>query len=66
MFLSGIKPQFLRHPACNLVTVLAVLPQLFVGDQTAFQEVGINVFKEFSNSMRLITTFNLIMKLFSE
>jgi hypothetical protein len=47
MFLSGIKPQFHRHPACILVTVLAVLSQLFVSDQTAFQEVGIKVFKDF-------------------
>jgi hypothetical protein len=47
MFLAGIKPQFLRHLACNLVTVLAVLSQLFVSDQTAFQEVEIDVFKEF-------------------
>jgi len=47
MFLSGIKPQFLRHPAGNLVTILAMLSQLFVGDQTAIQEVGINVLKEF-------------------
>jgi hypothetical protein len=47
LFLSGIKPQFLRHPACNLVTVLAMLSQLFVSDQTAFQEGGINILKEF-------------------
>jgi hypothetical protein len=45
LFSLGIKPQFLKHPACNLVTILAVLFQLFISHQTAFQEEGVNVYE---------------------